>query len=95
MHVVIRRYRNAPKLMDLMEQQKAEIERLNRDVSGFVAYYLVRTGDSGTSVTVCRDRIAAEESTRLAADWFTENAEDIAPAPPEITEGEAVIQFGA
>jgi hypothetical protein len=95
MHVVIRRYKNAPKLMDLMEQQKAVIERLNRDVSGFISYFLVRSGDGGTSITVCRDRIAAEESTRLAADWFTENAEDIAPAPPEITEGEAVLHFEA
>lgn len=94
MYVVVRRYTGASQLMDTLERGRADVERLLRDVRGFMAYYLVRSGDGGFSVTVCEDRIGAEESNLLAADWITENAPTAPGNSPEVIEGEAVIQVG-
>jgi len=94
MYVVVRWYRAASQLMDALEQGRADIERLVGDVRGFVAYYLVRSGDGGFSVTVCEDRIGAEESNLLAADWLTENASTLPGNSPEVIEGEAAMHFG-
>jgi glycine/D-amino acid oxidase-like deaminating enzyme len=58
-----------------------------------VAYYLIRTGDGGASVTVCRDRAGTEESTRRAADWIRQSLAAVAGSPPEVAEGEVIIQF--
>ncbi len=94
MHVVIRRYRNAAQLMDTLEQRRADVEQLIRGVPGFVAYYLVRSGDGGASISVYQDAAGTAESTRLAAEWIRQNAPQAAGTPPEVTEGTAVIQFG-
>jgi hypothetical protein len=93
MYVVIRRYRAAPELMDLLESSQAEIERLVRDVRGFIDYYLVRTADGGVSVTVCEDRRGAEESNLLAADWITEHGLSVHGNAPEIIEGETSVHL--
>jgi hypothetical protein len=42
-------------------------------------------------VTVCQDRIGAEESNLLAADWTTENAPTAAGNTPEVIEGETIL----
>jgi len=91
MYVVVRRYRAATQLMDALEANQSDIERLLHDVRGFLAYYLVRSGDGGVSITVCEDRAGAEESNLLAADWITEHALGLPGHVPEITEGEAAI----
>ena len=61
---------------------------------GFVSYTLVRSGDGGTSITVCEDRAGTEESSRRAADWVRQIVPAAAGNPPEITEGEVLYQFG-
>lgn len=95
MYLVVRRYRAASQLMDALEANQAEIERLVRDVRGFVAYYLVRSGDGGVSVSICRDRMGAEESTLLAADWITAHAPDLPGNVPDVIEGEAAMHLTA
>lgn len=92
MHVVVRRYTDA-NLMDTLGERRADVERLIRGAAGFEAYYLVRSADGGASVTVCRDQASTAESTRLAADWIRQNVPAAAGSPPEVTEGEPVIQF--
>jgi hypothetical protein len=91
MYVVVRRYRDARAVLDALEQGSAEVERLLRDTRGFPSYYLARHGDDGFSVTVCQDRIGAEESNLLAADWTTENAPTAAGNTPEVIEGETIL----
>ena len=39
MHAVVRRYRGASALNDLLAQRSQDVEQLLRDVPGFVAYY--------------------------------------------------------
>jgi hypothetical protein len=67
MHAVIRNYsgKGATKLIDVVEKNKAEVEKLMRPIKGFVSYSLVRTSKGGFSVTVCRTKDGTDESTRL------------------------------
>jgi heme-degrading monooxygenase HmoA len=93
MHAVIRQYKGNSRLMDELERRSADVEELIRGVPGFVAYYLVRTSDGGFSVSVFEDRAGTEESTRLAADWIKQNAPSAAGSPPEVFEGDTILQF--
>jgi hypothetical protein len=93
MHAVIRHYRGNSQLMDVLAQNTDEVKRLIGGVSGFVTYALVRTADGGFSVSVFEDQAGTAESTRLAADWIRENAPEAAGSPPEIIEGETILQF--
>ena len=93
MHAVIRHYRGNSQLMDVLAQNTDEVERLIRDVPGFVTYALVRTADGGFSVSVFEDQAGTDESTRRAAEWVRENAPQAAGSPPEIIQGETILQF--
>ena len=94
MYAVLRRYQggSAP-VIEAIIPRRAEVEQILRGVPGFVAYYAVRTGDGGVTVTVCQDQAGTAESTRRAAAWVRENLPDAAGSPPEVTEGEVVINF--
>ena len=94
MYAVVRRYRGASALNDLLAQRSQDVERLLSDVPGFVAYYAIRDGDELATVTVCEDQAGTQESSRRAADWVRQNLPGATMAAPEITEGEAFIQFG-
>jgi hypothetical protein len=79
-------------LFDVLEQRKADVEKLIRGVTGLVSYSLIRTGDGGISVTVCQDKAGADESVRMAADWIRQNASTSAGAP-EVSEGAVIVQI--
>jgi heme-degrading monooxygenase HmoA len=94
MYVVVRRYSNATDLFDTMTQRKDEVERLISGVPGFIAYYAVRSGDEGATVTVCESQAGTQESSRVAADWVRQNVPSVSPTPLSVTEGETFVQFG-
>jgi hypothetical protein len=58
MHAVVRTYsgKGAKELIDLIEKNKPEVEKLIRGVKGFVSYSLVRTADGGLSGSVYQDK---------------------------------------
>ena len=58
-----------------------------------MAYYAIRAGDELATVTVCDDQTGTQESSRRAAEWVRQNLTGTTVAAPEITEGEAFIQF--
>ena len=95
MYVVVRSYsgQGASELFDLIEQSEEEIRELISGVPGFVSYAAFRSGDGGTTVTVCQDKAGTDESSNRAAGWVKENASGTAVGPPEITEGSTVLQF--
>ena len=57
-------------------------------VPGFVAYYWIDAG-GGTmaSLSVFDDKAGADESVKLAHEWVQENAAELIPNPPQVTEG--------
>jgi hypothetical protein len=83
----------ANKLFDLLEKNKAEVERLMKPVKGFVSYSLVRTAGGGFSVTVCQDKAGTDESTRVAREWIAKNASDTGAAAPKVSEGTVMLHF--
>ena len=70
MHVVTRSYsgKGAKELVDVLEKNKADVEKLIRSIKGFVSYSLVRTADGGFSVSVFQDKAGADESVKVARD---------------------------
>jgi hypothetical protein len=95
MHAVIRAYSGpaAKKVVDLLESRKDEIEGLMRSVTGFVSYSLLRTSDGGASVTVCADKVGADESVRIAREWLRKNTHDMNVNPPVIREGPVILHL--
>jgi hypothetical protein len=96
MYVVVRSYsgQGAPELLDLLGQREEDVKNLIRGVPGFVSYAAFRSGDGGSTVTVCQDKAGADESSRRAAGWVKENVSTTGN-PPVITEGSTVLQFSS
>ncbi|GAC1598003.1 MAG: hypothetical protein NVS3B21_23130 [Acidimicrobiales bacterium] len=59
-----------------------------------MSYAAVRSGEGGSTVTVCEDNAGTDESTRRAAAWVKEDASGPI-SPPVVTEGSAVLHFGS
>jgi len=96
MHAVVRSYsgQGASELFDQLEQRNDEVKELIGGVPGFVSYTAFRSGDGGSTVTVCQDKTGADESSRRAAEWVKENITTAAD-PPVITEGGTVVHFNS
>jgi len=96
MYAVVRSYsgQGATELFDQLEQRNEEVEELIGGVPGFVSYAAFRTGDGGTTVTICQDKSGTDESSRRAAEWVKENVSATAD-PPAISEGATVVQFNS
>lgn len=61
------------------------------DIEGFVAYFEVDAGKGAmASTSVFEDKAGADASNERAAGWVRENLAELAPNPPQITEGEVV-----
>ena len=46
-----------------------------------------------TTVTLCDEQTGAEASVQLAAGSLRENMLTVAPSPPEVSNGEVVLQI--
>jgi hypothetical protein len=93
MYTVIRTYTGARGFADDLKKRSKEIESVIGGVTGFVAYYLIKTDDGALSVTVCENRNGCDESTRRAADWIRKNMPDLKISPPQVTGGELAFRF--
>jgi heme-degrading monooxygenase HmoA len=93
MHVVVRHYKGSAKLIDELVDRRKDVEELIRGVDGFVAYYLVKTADGGASISVFKNEAGTKESNKRAFAYLKENLDGVAAGPPEIIEGESVIDF--
>jgi hypothetical protein len=94
MYAVMRRYADSS-VLDAVAARQADVEEVLRGVPGFVAYYAVRSGAGGVTITLCADQAGTIESTRRAAEWVRQNVSAAAGSPPEVTEGEIFINFSA
>jgi hypothetical protein len=93
MHAVVRSFsgKGAKELFDLLEKNKADVEKTLRSVKGLVSYTLVRSADGGFSVTVCNDKAGTDESIQKARDWIAKNAASTGVAAPKVSEGSVVL----
>ena len=95
MHAIVRTYsgNGAKELIDVIEKDKSEVERLIRSVKGFVSYSLVRTAGGGFSVSIYQDKAGTEESSRIAREWIANNARNTNVAAPSISEGSVIVHL--
>ena len=97
MHAAIRQYQVDPGSVDEVRRGVNEgFLPIIKDASGFQAYYALDAGGGRfATVSVFEDRAAAEESTRMAADWIRQNMASLLPNPPEVLEGEVFANEAA
>ena len=95
MQAVVRTYsgNGAKALFDVLEKQKADVEKQMRSVKGFVSYTLVRSGDGGFSVTVCQDKAGIDESAQRAKDWVAKNAGGTGVGAPNVSAGSVMLHL--
>jgi hypothetical protein len=93
MHAVVRHYKGSSKLIDDLVGRRKDVEELIKGVDGFVAYYLVKTADGGASISIFENQTGTAESTKRAAAYISENLAGVAAGPPEVIEGQTVIDF--
>ena len=93
MYATIRSY-SGSELADALATRQSDIRQVLEEIDGFRAYYLIRTTDgNAVTVSVFDDQAGAEESTRAAAAWLSENLADLSVSPPQVTTGEVAFSF--
>jgi hypothetical protein len=95
MQTVVRTYsgKGAKELVDVLEKNKGEVERLLRAIKGFVGYTMARSDDGGFTVTVCQDKAGIDESVLVAREWIAKNAASTGVAAPKVTTGSVIIHL--
>lgn len=90
MHAAVRIYQAAPgSVNEAMRGINEGFLPLIKDASGFQAYYALDAGLGRlATVSVFEDLAGAEESSRMAADWISQNMVSLLPNPPEVMQGE-------
>ena len=93
MHAVIRHYHFAPKDSIVIDRKIAdEFLPIIRKAKGFVRYYWLDNGNGeGTSVSVFREKLGADDSVVLAASYVHDHLADLMKQKPEIIEGPVVV----
>jgi hypothetical protein len=92
MHGAIRTYR-VTDADQISRRVTEEFISLVQNVPGFVAYYVIDTGDGTlSSITIAEDSEGVEESTLRASEWIREAGLDsLIESGPEITVGEITV----
>jgi len=94
MYASIRIYGEAEGLADAVAEHRDEILGLFREIAGFRAYHIVKTGPaSACSVTVYDDRAGAEASNQVARDWIAANLGGLSIGAPQVLAGEVALSL--
>jgi hypothetical protein len=94
MYMVVRKYRMKPEasIEEIVQRVQEGFVPIISQTQGFVAYHIVDTGNGAiASVTFFQDQAGADESTRRASSWVSENLLSLLQLPAEITAGEALF----
>jgi hypothetical protein len=93
MYVTIRSYGGGSALADALIARENDVRGVITAIDGFRAYYLLRTAEGTTTISVFETEEGAQESTSAAAAWLAENLGDVSPGPPQVTTGEVALSF--
>ena len=95
MYASIRRYTGVdPRLWDRLQELRPGLETTFGQVPGFRSWFVVRTDDGLTTVTLCDDQAGAEESVQVAARWIQQTIPDLITGQPTVANGEVALQIG-
>lgn len=59
-------------------------------MSGVISYALVRTADGCISITLYEDKLGADESVKVAAEFVRANC-TVQSSPPVVSKGDTII----
>jgi heme-degrading monooxygenase HmoA len=93
MYATIRSYSGGGDFADALVEREGDIRSVIGSIDGFQGYYVLRTADGVTTISVFDDQAGAEASTSAAAAYVAENMADVSPGPPQVTTGEVVLSF--
>jgi hypothetical protein len=93
MHATCRYYAgSSPGLIDGLVRHADEVSEALREIEGFRAYCLVRTGaDPAVSVTVDDSVEGTERSSQVAREWIARELPEPTVGAPNIASGEVAI----
>jgi hypothetical protein len=94
MYMVVRKYQTKPEasIEEIVQRVQEGFVPIISQTPGFVAYHIVDTGRATiASVTLFQDKAGADESTRRASDWVSENLILLLQIPAEVTAGEMLF----
>ena len=91
MYAVIRAYPGNSDLADTLVEHEADIRQVIGGIDGFKAYYLLKLAEGTSTVSVFENQAGAEESSRAAAAWLSENLPDLNVEAPYVTAGEVLM----
>jgi hypothetical protein len=85
MHATVRSYTTTD-VAQVSRLVREEVLPQLTDTDGFLAFYAIDSGDGRMmTVTVCRDRKAAEASNAQAADWVKHRFSSLVSQPTIVT----------
>ena len=93
MHAIIRAYTGNSELADALVEHADEVRQVIGGITGFKAYYVLKLAEGTSTVSVFENQEGAEESSRAAAAWLTENLADLNVQAPYVTAGEVLLGF--
>ena len=93
MYASTRYYQGNAAVARQLAGRKDEVESIISTIPGFVAYYLIESGDDMISVSVFDDESGAQASNQAAAGWLAENMPNAGVNPPRIAAGEVLLSL--
>ena len=93
MYAVIRAYPGNSDLAEALAEHEDDVRQLIGGIKGFKAYYLLQLSEGTSTISIFEDQEGAEESSRAAAAWLSENLPDLNVAPPYVTAGNVLVGF--
>jgi hypothetical protein len=93
MFVTIRSYSGGGAFVDALVAHQDDIREVIATIDGFKAYYLLRTAEGATTISVFANQDGAQASTAAAAAWVGANLADVSPGAPQVTSGDVAVSF--
>ena len=93
MYAVIRAYSGNSELADALVEHADAVRQVIGGITGFKAYYVLKLAEGTSTVSVFENQEGAEESSRAAAAWLTENLPDMSVGAPYVTAGEVLLDL--
>jgi hypothetical protein len=90
MYATLRWYSD-PEVAGRLQERSDEIKSVISEISGFRAYYLIRSEAGTISVSVFDDESSTKESNEAAASWLRANMPGI--SADNVAGGEVVLTF--
>ena len=94
MYVVVRRYTVAGSSEELIRWGKEEFLPIFKGLPGFRGLHVADSGGRAViSISLWDSKIAARRASKMASEWVSKSAIGLAPFPPDILEGDTVVDI--